>query len=83
VDHNLRSARIDDAFAEKAVEQTAISHVEDRRNFDLEIFGKGFDLGPSAAAAVGIDADIGQVGHQQIGQIDEHDFAFLLFAFDW
>lgn len=57
-------------------------HLKNGGQFDLEIFGKVLDLDPSAAATIGMYANSGQIGHEQIGQINQHSFATMHFTFD-
>ena len=81
MDHHLRAARIGHRIvAEERGEPAAAHHGKDRAHLDLDILGKGLDLGPGAAARIRLDADVRQIEHQQVRQVDQHHRARCFFS---
>ena len=81
MDHHLRAAGVGNVIVEK-VEAQILRHRKDRADLDLDVLGKDLDLGPGAPRRVGLDADVRQVRHEQVGEVDQHQPAVLLLALD-
>ena len=84
--HDLHAARVGNAVAaEERIEDRKVRpqpHAKHGVQFDFDVFLKGLDLAPGAAGAVGHNAHPAQIGHEQIGQIDQHAAAVPFFALD-
>src|SRR5262249_36321847 len=74
VEHDGGAARVDDALV--AEEEAAAAAAEGGRDLDLDVLGERLDLVPGAAAAVQrTDAELGEVGHEDVAQVDEDALA--------
>ena len=82
MDHHLRAARVGNVVIAVEVGPPIARHRKHRAHLDLDVLRKHLHLRPGAPRRVGLNADVRQVRHEQIGQVDQHQLPVVLLALD-